>query len=174
MPMLPPAPPRFSTTTCWPRPSDIFWASGRPMVSLPPPGGYGSTRRIGLTGYCCANTVAVPNAENAVKALAVNQRPTLKTRMQPPFTNCAILSAQAGQKISEVENLLVADFVQNVGHRGIIAAARVVLECPHGFHEVVLALAGEAGNVALAGIISLVAEIAAVALGERAPCFHAA
>jgi hypothetical protein len=34
---MPPAPARFSTTMVWPRVSDIFAASTRPMMSDTPP-----------------------------------------------------------------------------------------------------------------------------------------
>ncbi|CFP64822.1 Uncharacterised protein [Bordetella pertussis] len=49
-PILPPAPPRFSTTTVWSscvfRPS----ASRRAMASVGPPGGKGTTRVTGRSG----------------------------------------------------------------------------------------------------------------------------
>ena len=35
----PPAPPRFSMTTCWPRSAESFCPTMRPMASTPPPGG---------------------------------------------------------------------------------------------------------------------------------------
>ena len=38
VPMMPLAPGRFSTSTCWPQLSCIFAASCRLMMSVPPPG----------------------------------------------------------------------------------------------------------------------------------------
>jgi hypothetical protein len=53
--MLPPAPPRLSMTTCCPSASPRRVAIARPIVSVPPPGGNGRMKRIGLVGYCaCA------------------------------------------------------------------------------------------------------------------------
>jgi hypothetical protein len=60
----------------------------------------------------------------------------------------------------EIEDLLVADAVQDVRHRSVVAAAAVVLVFAQCFHEVVLALGRDARNVALAGIIAAVAEAA--------------
>jgi hypothetical protein len=48
--MLPEAPPRLSTTTCWPMFSDIFCASARAIVSTLPPGTSGTIMRTGFTG----------------------------------------------------------------------------------------------------------------------------
>src|SRR3977135_2878395 len=48
--ILPPAPPRFSMTTCWPRRSDSHWAILRATMSVGPPGGNGTiqcTVRVG-------------------------------------------------------------------------------------------------------------------------------
>jgi hypothetical protein len=49
-PILPFAPPRLSTTTGWPSCSDSLTAISRPMMSLVPPGGNGTTILIGRTG----------------------------------------------------------------------------------------------------------------------------
>src|SRR5262249_51732054 len=50
MPIMPFAPARLSTSTVFPIPSFIFWASGRVSMSIGPPGGYGTTMRTGLAG----------------------------------------------------------------------------------------------------------------------------
>src|SRR2546428_5489236 len=42
-PMLPPAPPRLSTRTCWPSCSESFCATGLATMSVGPPGGNGTT-----------------------------------------------------------------------------------------------------------------------------------
>jgi hypothetical protein len=48
--MLPAAPGLFSTITGWPSDSDIFCPSMRASTSLEPPGGSGTTMRMGLVG----------------------------------------------------------------------------------------------------------------------------
>ena len=47
-PMLPPAPPRFSTTNGWPSPSCRPFATGRAAMSDGPPAGHGTTTVTGL------------------------------------------------------------------------------------------------------------------------------
>jgi len=49
-PMLPPAPPRLSTTTGWPSALDIRSATRRPTMSALPPGANGTIRWIGRSG----------------------------------------------------------------------------------------------------------------------------
>src|SRR5437879_7836556 len=57
--MLPPAPARFSTTTCWPMFSLIVLATMRATVSVPPPGSKPTTIVTGLLGKLpCADAVA--------------------------------------------------------------------------------------------------------------------
>src|SRR2546421_11525851 len=56
--MLPPAPARFSTTTCWPMFSLIVLATMRATVSVPPPGSKPTTIVTGLLGKPCAIAVA--------------------------------------------------------------------------------------------------------------------
>jgi hypothetical protein len=50
VPMLPPAPALFSTTNCWPSRSPMALAAVRPITSVGPPGGKGTTMRTGLAG----------------------------------------------------------------------------------------------------------------------------
>src|SRR5882762_1913405 len=52
--MMPPAPPRFSITTGWPRLSCSAGTKLRAAMSVPPPGAAGTTRWIGFAGYCAA------------------------------------------------------------------------------------------------------------------------
>src|SRR5882672_7162948 len=52
--MLPPAPARFSTMTCWPRLSPRNLATMRATVSVPPPGSKPTTMVIGFDGNDCA------------------------------------------------------------------------------------------------------------------------
>src|SRR5262245_7875581 len=79
----------------------------------------------------------------------------------------SLLATEASQEIGEVEELSVADRVENVGHRGVVAAPGIVFVFPQGFHQIVLALAGEAWGVLLAGIVPSMAEIAPMLLDER-------
>ena len=50
MPMVMPAPARWSTTTCWPQASVYFWPSMRTITSEPPPGAVGMMTRMGFVG----------------------------------------------------------------------------------------------------------------------------
>src|SRR5688572_12618255 len=52
--MLPPAPARFSTSTCWPTFSAMNLATTRATVSVPPPGSKPTTMVIGFDGKVCA------------------------------------------------------------------------------------------------------------------------
>src|SRR5437868_6911812 len=64
--MLPPAPARFSSTTCWPRSSPKAGATMRAVVSVPPPGSKPTTVVTGLAGYPCAVApCAMPSAASA-------------------------------------------------------------------------------------------------------------
>src|SRR5512134_3170159 len=54
MPMLPPAPARFSTSTGWPSAAESLSPSARAVTSVEPPGGYGTMSRTGLDGQPCA------------------------------------------------------------------------------------------------------------------------
>ena len=47
---VPPAPPRFSTTTCWPSVLLMRSATSRASASLPPPAGNGTTSVTGRVG----------------------------------------------------------------------------------------------------------------------------
>src|SRR5262249_6856628 len=70
--MLVAAPPRFSTTTCWPQISDSLPATTRAMASVPPPGGNGTTRRtyrFGQPEVCARALLTRPSAEAAESAM---------------------------------------------------------------------------------------------------------
>src|SRR5512140_597272 len=58
-PRLPPAPGLLSITKVQPVAAATFWLVSRATMSVPPPGGNGTTRRIGLAGQACANALAV-------------------------------------------------------------------------------------------------------------------
>src|SRR5687768_14170635 len=63
MPMRPPAPSRFSTTTGCPSASPRRALNMRLMVSTELPGAFGTSMRTGRLGYSCAN-VAEANASS--------------------------------------------------------------------------------------------------------------
>src|ERR1700676_1291121 len=52
--MIPPVPPRLSTTTLLPAISDILAATMRAMMSTVPPAANGTMRRMGRSGYISA------------------------------------------------------------------------------------------------------------------------
>src|SRR3954453_20682331 len=64
--MLPPAPARFSTITCWPMFSARNLATTRATVSVPPPGSKPTTMVTGLEGKFCP--IAKQENENAKAA----------------------------------------------------------------------------------------------------------
>src|SRR6185369_13581716 len=66
--MLPPAPARFSTTTCWPSSSPIGFCRMRAVVSVPPPGSKPTTTVTGLLGY--APCASAPHANGMLRAAA--------------------------------------------------------------------------------------------------------
>src|SRR5882672_11463559 len=55
VPITPPAPPRFSTTTDCPHFCESFAATVRAVISVPPPGANGTMKVTGLAGYGCAS-----------------------------------------------------------------------------------------------------------------------
>src|SRR5882724_4054018 len=69
--MSPPAPERFSTTTCWPRSSPSAGAMMRAVVSVPPPGSKPTTVVTGFAGkLLCANAPADAAPKTASAATA--------------------------------------------------------------------------------------------------------
>src|SRR5580692_5057043 len=76
-------------------------------------------------------------------------------------------SADPGEKIGQICDLLGRHRLQHFGHGAVVAVAAVVLVFPHGLGEVVLALVGEARDVVFAGKIRVVAGIAAMLLDQR-------
>src|SRR5260221_12865933 len=59
--MVPPAPARFSTITCWPSASEKAGASVRAVMSTLPLGGQGTTILTGRLGKSSANAVQEKN-----------------------------------------------------------------------------------------------------------------
>ena len=50
MPVLPPAPPTFSTTSCWPNVRDMCSARMRVTTSVGPPAANGTITLMGFVG----------------------------------------------------------------------------------------------------------------------------
>src|SRR3954447_16682977 len=78
-----------------------------------------------------------------------------------------------GEEIGELDEILVLEVVHHFRHLGVVAPARIVLVAAQGLEQIVLALAGQPGDVFLPGIIGLVTEIAAMLLAQRARLVHA-
>src|SRR5436190_1077063 len=79
--MMPPAPPRFSITTAWPRLSCSAGTKLRAAISVPPPGAAGTMRWIGRVGYCAAaggmaKCAANITRESVAIGLVIARRPT--------------------------------------------------------------------------------------------------
>src|SRR2546421_3724058 len=73
--MLPLAPARFSTTTCWPSTAGSAFAMRRVMVSAPPPGELGTMQRMGFDGklgFAAAWPQQVAAGRHARAAIAMN------------------------------------------------------------------------------------------------------
>ncbi len=71
--MAPPAPVRLSTTIVAFIDSPSFWATNRATVSVPAPGGNGTTRRMGLLGQAAVSAPA-PSGTRAVAVAARRAR----------------------------------------------------------------------------------------------------
>src|SRR6266850_4708137 len=93
--------------------------------------------------------------------------------LKQSFFRHGILSTETREKIGEIADLLVADRVKHIRHRGIVAAARVVFVFAQRLHEVVLALAGKTGNILFTRVIPVMAEVTAVLIDERPGPFYA-
>src|SRR5215470_18741040 len=83
---VPPAPPRFSTTTCWPSVLLMRSATSRARASLPPPAGNGTTSVIGRDGKVCAR---LKGAERLANSRAANTRPMRGMASSPSSTRNA-------------------------------------------------------------------------------------
>src|SRR5688572_24506424 len=88
VPIVPPAPPRLSTTTGTPRASLSRCATMRPTISLPPPGGNGTMKRTGRLGYCCADTPAAPSDAPVNTAIATSLVPRMATCLSGEAVDC--------------------------------------------------------------------------------------
>ena len=69
VPMVPPAPARFSTTTGVPQRAVRCWAQSRPMMSVVPPGAAGTMIRVVWPGrQDCARAAAGTSSGRASAA----------------------------------------------------------------------------------------------------------
>src|SRR5258706_1392631 len=67
-PIMPFAPPRFSTTTACPSACVIVGAISRARMSVPFPGGNGTTIFTGREGHCCASAwPRIPRPARSIK-----------------------------------------------------------------------------------------------------------
>src|SRR5258708_8974927 len=87
VPTAPPAPLRFSITIGWPRPSATRFCIMRETMSRLPPGGNGTTQRIGLLGHSCA-VAAEAAKSNAIRRFFIVP-PPLRTSPPPPHPSDA-------------------------------------------------------------------------------------
>src|SRR5919106_5192856 len=91
--MRPDAPPRLSTTNCWPRSSDSPAATRHPPKSEAPPGGKGMMSRTGRSGYSPPQAAAaLHNAHVSRKqrknvAVIVTPCPLVVLMAKPPPRN---------------------------------------------------------------------------------------
>src|SRR6266851_7652319 len=84
-PMVPPAPPRLSTTTGWPRSSPTCAATGRAKMSFEPPGGNGTIHSMACDGRQSA-------ARSGPAAPAISRPPNAARRetiIGYPLRTCA-------------------------------------------------------------------------------------
>src|SRR6266480_4330449 len=113
--MLPPAPARFSTTTCCPRFSPIVLATIRATVSVPPPGSKPTTIVTGLLGKLpCADAVAANRTPQHVE----------KNLMSASFEDRLSLFHEG---LSALGVILALEALPDSG----LAERGVVILCPH-------------------------------------------
>jgi len=74
VPIVPPAPPRLSITTCCPSFSPSRWPTTRAMMSVEPPGGKATISRIGFVGYLSCADTAVALAMQAMATTVFHPR----------------------------------------------------------------------------------------------------
>src|SRR5262249_87312 len=60
-------------------------------------------------------------------------------------------SGQTREVMGELDELRVVDWLDHLGHRGVVATARAALVCPQRLQHVVLPLVGEPGNIVPTG-----------------------
>ena len=74
MPVMPPAPGKFSMTTGWPSAFDKAGLAARMMVSTPEPGPTGTMTRIGVCAWAGSAPAKVVTSAATSAARRVNER----------------------------------------------------------------------------------------------------
>jgi len=92
--MLPPAPTRLSTTTCWPSVSLSLADIDRAMTSVEPPAAKLTTMRTGFAGHVCAATVGA-KAIAASATVSLNARVIRFMSVPPPRISVLVLGQSA-------------------------------------------------------------------------------
>src|SRR5262245_53165740 len=87
--MMPFAPGRLSTITCWPQVSVSFWATARAMMSTPPPAACGTMIRTGRLGNCCAAAPAQTSARATAQPRRMADGGWRKDLISPPSLRCS-------------------------------------------------------------------------------------
>src|SRR2546430_1208273 len=92
MPIVPPAPVRFSITTCWPSSRDICSPITRATKSSPPPAASGTMNRTGRFGQSCAaaalakTTAPTKPANNLTALIGPSHDRSILTICQTPLS----------------------------------------------------------------------------------------
>src|SRR5688572_21219207 len=132
-PIVPPAPPRLSTSTCWPIDSPMRCATSRATTSVVPPAGKGTTIRSGRAGKAgsaawrtldASASAASETARTNVPVIAMRS-PPLKSRVlsvryaPPPGTSPVPLISldRASLAFGDAALLDHADLVLDAGER---------------------------------------------------------
>src|SRR5438046_3317444 len=68
VPIVPPAPGWFSTTTGWPQYSESFWPNVRARISVALPAVNGTTILTGFVGHACAPANEAHKVQSAIAA----------------------------------------------------------------------------------------------------------
>src|SRR5258707_666231 len=90
MPILPAAPPRLSTITCWPSDCEKAIDRMRAMMSVGPPGANGTTREMGRSGKAASAGAArharmpAQAAAKALRRMFVRVLPTMPSSLSRP------------------------------------------------------------------------------------------
>ena len=104
--MLPPAPGRLSTTTLWPQASVRCFATSRARMSVAPPGGNGTTSRIGLVGYAGACAIANSGKRDAGDAEQACSK-NVRNRSHVDFLRVSITCVARRQSTFAPETLTI-------------------------------------------------------------------
>src|SRR5882762_9074942 len=105
---LPLPPTRFSTTTGWPSASPSLGAMRRATMSGPPPGGIGTSRRMGLAGYWAdvlPQTSAAKSAERRLRMISdrFEPIPRLADPVQVQLPYLEVLLARIDHRVFHVQ-----------------------------------------------------------------------